>query len=119
MDLRRHMTMSEGGTGTSEATGDRLLVPLDGSDEASAALPYVTALATAGTQITLVVVIPGSEEVIGVGGGPGASDEPLAIQARDAMEQIATELRQTGLTVETVVMAGDPAANILEAADGV
>ena len=113
--------MSEGGT--SEATGDRLLVPLDGSEEAKAALPYAAALATPGTTFTLVMVIPDTAEVIGVGGELAASGEPLpdenAYRARDELEQIAAGLRQTGRTVETVVMAGDPAANILEAADGV
>jgi nucleotide-binding universal stress UspA family protein len=109
--------MSVGGTGTSEATGDRLLVPLDGSEEAKAALPYAAALATPGTTITLVTVIPGTAEVIGVGGELAASREPLpgaeAEQARKALEQVANGLRQTGHSVDTRVVAGDPAAAIL------
>src|SRR4051794_37230651 len=110
--------MSEGDTGTSAATSDRLLVPIDGSEQAMAALPYAAALATPGTTITLVGVLPDNAEVIGVGGELAASGEPApgegAYVARDELEQVAAGLRHTGHTVETVVMAGDPAANILE-----
>jgi nucleotide-binding universal stress UspA family protein len=114
--------MSEGDSGTSGATGARLLVPLDGSAEANAALPYATALATPGTEITLVTVLPGDVDVLGLG-GELASGEPRpgddAYKARDALERVAAGLRQSGHSVKTVVMAGDPAANILEAAEGV
>ena len=114
--------MSESDTGTSVATSDQLLVPLDGSEVAMAALPYAAALATPGTTITLVGVLPDNAEVIGVGGELAVSGEPQpgegAYQTRDELERVATGLRQTGHTVETVVMAGDPAANILEAAEG-
>ena len=113
--------MSEGGTDTSGAPSDRLLVPLDGSEEAKAALPYAVALATSGTQITLLTVIPGPTEVIGVGGelavsgDQAASDE--ANQTRAELEQVATGLRQSGHTVQTLVVSGDPAASIITTAN--
>jgi nucleotide-binding universal stress UspA family protein len=115
--------MSEGDTGASAATSDNVLVPIDGSEQAMAALPYAAALATPGTTITLVGVLPDTAEALGRGGELAASGEPLpgdgAYLARGELEQVATGLRETGHTVETVVMAGDPAANILEAANGV
>jgi nucleotide-binding universal stress UspA family protein len=115
--------MSEGDTGASAATSDNVLVPIDGSEQAMAALPYAAALATPGTTITLVGVLPDTAEVLGVGGELAASGETEpgdgAYLARGELEQVATGLRETGHTVETVVMAGDPAANILEAANGV
>ena len=48
--------MSEGASDTATAAAIRILVPLDGSPEASAALPYAAALATPGTEIVLLTV---------------------------------------------------------------
>jgi len=88
-----------------------------------AALPYAAALSSPGTTITLVGVLPESTKALDADDELAASGEPLpgegAYLAHDELEQVATGLRQTGHTVKTVVMAGDPAANILEAANGV
>ena len=50
--------MSEDTSDTATAAAIRILVPLDGSPEARAALPYAAALATPGTEIVLLTVVP-------------------------------------------------------------
>ena len=49
--------MSEHTSDTAADTAIRILVPLDGSPEASVALPYAAALATPGTEIILLTVV--------------------------------------------------------------
>jgi nucleotide-binding universal stress UspA family protein len=113
--------MSEAQTGTKGAAGDRLLVPLDGSEEAKAALPYAAALATPGTEIVLLTVVPAGGEVIGAGGELAVSDDALASvdadRARAELDTIAAGLRQTGHTVQTRVGSGEPAATIIATAN--
>ena len=93
--------MSEQTAGTESAMMTRILVPLDGSEEAKAALPYAMALATPGTEILLLTVVPGDD---------GAD------AARAALEQAAQPMRAAGHTVQTEVGVGDPAGRILESA---
>lgn len=88
----------------------RILVPLDGSARATGVLPHVGVVAAAlDSRLDLMQAIPG--------GGLGL-DDPLAFRlARadrlKALEEIAAELRETGLKVGTLVEPGDPPEAIL------
>ena len=98
----------------------RILIPLDGSGEALAALPYAQALATPGTEVILLTVVPVADEVIaGTGQMLVPADEMSAIeeeQAREAIEPIAERLRLAGHTVTVECTVGDPADRILDIA---
>jgi nucleotide-binding universal stress UspA family protein len=92
----------------SEDTGDlptaialRILVPLDDSPEARVALPYAAALATPGTEIVLLTVVPTATD---------------ADAARAGLETAAQHLRVAGQTVRTEVATGDPARRIVDMA---
>jgi len=98
------VSSEESTTGTVEA---RILVPLDGSEQARSALPYARALAGAKGTIILLTVVPSSEELATENGG-----EPL----QAALNVVAEEVRTAGQAVETQVLAGDPAQQIVAAA---
>jgi nucleotide-binding universal stress UspA family protein len=93
--------MSDDTSNTSTAAPMRILVSLDGSPEARAALPYAAALATPGTEIVLLTVVPS---------GAGAD------AARAGLETAAKRLRVAGPTVRTEVAVGDPARRIVDTA---
>ena len=93
--------MSENTSDTSTAAAIRILVPLDGSQEARAALPYATALATPGTEIILFTVVRAGTD---------------ADAARAGLETAAQRLRVAGQTVRIEVAAGDPAGCIVDMA---
>ena len=98
----------------------RILVPLDSSSEALAALPYARALATPGTELILLTVAPVADEVIaGTGQMLVPADQMSAIeeeQARSALEPVADGLRQAGHAVTVECAVGDPATRILDIA---
>jgi nucleotide-binding universal stress UspA family protein len=108
--------MSDGGA------MERILVPLDGSADARAALPYAQALATPGTELILLTVVPVADEVIaGTGQMLVPPDQMSAIEeerARTAIEPVAEGLRQAGHAVSVACAVGDPAARILDIAAG-
>jgi nucleotide-binding universal stress UspA family protein len=79
----------------------RILVPLDDSPEARVALPYAAALATPGTEIVLLTIVPTATD---------------ADAARAGLETAAQRLRVTGQTVRTEVATGDPARRIVDVA---
>lgn len=85
----------------------RVLAPLDGSEQSRSALPYAEALASPGSEIILLTVVPASGAL-----PPPDGEEPLP----DFLEDAAGALRAAGFTVETRVLAGDPAGHIVEAA---
>jgi nucleotide-binding universal stress UspA family protein len=93
--------MSENTSDTSTAAAMRILVPLDGSPETRAALPYAAALATPGTEIILLTVVPSDGD---------------ADAARAGLETAAQRLRVAGRTVRTEVAVGDPADRIVDTA---
>ena len=93
--------MSEHTSDTATAAADRILVPLDGSPEARAALPYAAALATPGTEIILLTVTRSSGD---------------ADAARADLETAAQRLRVAGQMVRTEVVVGNPARRIVDAA---
>ena len=92
--------MSEDRSGT-PAAAIRILVPLDDSPEARVALPYAAALATPGTEIVLLTVVPTATD---------------ADTARAGLETAAQHLRVAGQTVRTEVATGDPARRIVDMA---
>jgi nucleotide-binding universal stress UspA family protein len=83
----------------------KILVPLDGTAEASAVLTPVCALARAtGASLELLrVVAPGDHHALD--------------GAREALERAAEKLRRDGTVVSTTVRRGDPADQIVAAAD--
>ena len=93
--------MSEDTSDTSTAAAMRILVPLDDSPEASAALPYAAALATPGTEIILLTVVRSDAD---------------ADAARAGLETAAQRLRVAGQTVRTEVAVGNPARRIVDTA---
>jgi nucleotide-binding universal stress UspA family protein len=92
--------MSEQTSDTGTASAIRILVPLDSSAEARTALPYAAALATPGTEIVLLTVVPSRD----------------ADTARAGLETAAQRLRVAGLSVRTEVASGDPARRIVDTA---
>lgn len=84
----------------------RILLPLDGSDGAGAAIPYAAALAgPGGTIVLLTVISPGALTV-------EHGEAPLPA----AMNVAARELRAGGFSVETRVLTGKPADIIVQSA---
>jgi nucleotide-binding universal stress UspA family protein len=92
--------MSEETSDTATAA-NRILVPLDGSPEARAALPYAAALATPGTEIVLLTVTRSDGD---------------ADAARADLESAAQHLRVAGRMVRPEVAVGNPARCIVDAA---
>jgi nucleotide-binding universal stress UspA family protein len=97
---------------------NRILVPLDGSQEAQAAVPYALALAVPGTELILLTVISAADDDFGIGEAPAQADRmsAQAAAARDALEKEAQRLRGLGHTVQTEIAVGDPAQRILDTA---
>ena len=93
--------MTEQTTAAASAPFTTILVPLDGSPEASSALPYAMALATPGTELLLLTVV---------------RDEGGSEAARAALESIAERARVAGHDVRTEVSVGDPGGQILATA---
>lgn len=102
---------------------ERLLVPLDGSPLAEYAIPYLRALARPGAEVHLVEIVPEPSGYIGPFGAGCLSsadirryDEEAAHNYLETMEQA---LRTAGndLDIRTVIGFGDPAEEILRAAD--
>lgn len=93
--------MSENMSDPGKAAAIRILVPLDGSQEARAALPYAAALATPGTEIVLLTVVRSGAD---------------ADAARADLESAAQRLRVAGQTVRTEAAVGDPAQRIVDTA---
>ncbi len=92
-----------------------ILAPLDGSDLAASILDQVGTLARSyGARLLLLTVGPSLPVSL-----PRAQDIQLTLtfQAEAYLERISTTLAAYGLDVETVVCIGDPAVEILEAAE--
>lgn len=96
-----------------------ILVPLDGSRLAAAAVPYAATLARAwDARIRLLAVVEPLPEHAGM---PSAAarerDERQVTESTAYLESVATALRAQALTVATVIRHGDPAGNILAYAE--
>jgi len=97
----------------STAAISRILVPLDGSDTALAALAYATTFPGASlillqVSLDLTTLLP---EV-----SPNEIDE-VDTELRADLERIAAPLREAGIAVETLVEDGDPADRIVTVAE--
>jgi nucleotide-binding universal stress UspA family protein len=80
-----------------------ILVPLDGSPHAAAALPLARSMATATrSALHLLRVVPASQSA--------------ANEAASYLESIANELRSDGLSVDTMIGLGDAATEIVKVA---
>jgi nucleotide-binding universal stress UspA family protein len=105
-----------------EVHAPTLVVPLDGSGLADAALPFAGELAVAlGARIALVAVVPRPGQLVAGQGGAittyvGAEHAALEAEARAYLEAQAGRLRDVAV-VEMVVRHGAAAAEIVEAAE--
>jgi nucleotide-binding universal stress UspA family protein len=107
-----------------------LLVPVDGSAGAEAALPHVRALAERfGARVTIMRVTVAPETLIAEtsGGGPGAPDagpllDPMPVveaeqeEATEYLGHLGDTLRAAGLQVTTEAPEGTPAHTIVDRA---
>ena len=94
-----------------------LVVPLDGSELAEAALPFAREFAaTFGGQLVLVGVVPGPGYLVAAQGGVltyGAADyESLQADAETYLNGIASQLTADGVRVAVSVRCGIPAQQI-------
>jgi nucleotide-binding universal stress UspA family protein len=107
---------------------EKILVPLDGSDEAAAALPVATGLARQfGASLLLLEMVPDAAATLGLvaDAASGAMTDPNVFEAEvEAREQVAEgyvaataeQLSAEGLDVAFAVGAGSEGKGIVEAA---
>jgi nucleotide-binding universal stress UspA family protein len=99
-----------------------LIVPLDGSSLAEAAVPLARGLAKAlGGHIVLVGVIPTPGQLVAEQGGAigtyvGSDHARLESEAKEYLEAILRSLKASGLSADATVRQGKPAAEIGEVA---
>lgn len=113
------------------AEGKRILVGLDGSSWAEAALPYVEKIATAGnTTVVLMRVVPPAGKSTAEPPQNSTHDEAddrsgvevdADLRRHDSkaehyLADIAERLGQRGVTVETAIVSGEPAPVLIEQA---
>jgi nucleotide-binding universal stress UspA family protein len=95
-------------------TGGRILVPLDGSDLAAAAVPEAARSVAPGGHLVLATVLPPAASGTG---GTCPAGVPAHALAQHRLESVALELRRRGLRATAVVLtAGDPAAALVDLA---
>ena len=101
--------------GADEPGRRRILIPLDGSRRATAALPYAVAVACAtGARISLLAVVEPLHLRTGLPSAASLEDDGRHVAVSSAyLESVATPLRAQGLAVTTVVRHGNPAGEIL------
>jgi nucleotide-binding universal stress UspA family protein len=88
-----------------------VLVPLDGSSSAAAAIPTALELARAFlARLVLLRVLPSRE---GDAEPHKRDDDAQRIQAEGYLESLKRSLRTRGVRIESVVSRGDPASVIL------
>ncbi len=94
---------------------DEILVPLDGSELAASALPHAIELVRETGHLCLVRVVRPIEDSFGL----TVHDEAAAAidDARAALLQVATDLRREGVNVSWEIRFGEPASEILRAAE--
>ena len=93
----------------------RVLVPLDGSPEAEAILPFILQIAgPLDIDVVLLRVVPAVRESEESASGPGA--DVSAIDAQEYLAPLAVELRGRGVRVEAMVRRGPPPDEIIAAA---
>ena len=97
----------------------RILVPLDGSQRAAAAVPYAATLARAlDAPIGLLAVVAPFPDLPGVPSDDAIAGDDGRVAAVTAyLESVATALRAHDLVVRTAVRHGNPASAILSEAE--
>ncbi len=101
----------------------RILVPLDGSERASAALSLAAQLASPSSELVLGQVVPESRGIRDSIGNWRISTADMTRQLNDlaasnlAEAKLATESQYPGITISTAIRIGDPARGILQIAD--
>jgi nucleotide-binding universal stress UspA family protein len=98
-----------------------LVVPLDGSELAEAALPAAITLGLAlNGHVVCVGVLPPPGRLVASHGGavpyPEEAHAAQAAEARDYLETVVDRLRGAGLPAEFLVRTGDPAPEIAQVA---
>ena len=94
---------------------DRILLPLDGSEQAEAALPYAVALHRAfGSRIVLLRVVEANAD------RPGLFSESMGwrlaeAEGRSYLEQVARRVKELGIEPTLDVVSGNPSEEILDA----
>lgn len=99
----------------------RILVPLDGSEVGEQVIPHARALAHDGSDLVFLRVVPEAEPVRGLHGKDVVSaEELLKLQEDNARLELTDAATRwagvLGSSPEIEVVAGDPAAQILEVA---
>lgn len=96
----------------------RLLLPLDGSQEAEAILPVTASLAilTGGSVRLLRVVAPAPASQVPVYHQDGASEEAVAraLDAQRYLDRIAEQLNRSGVYADTKVLFGEPVSDVVQ-----
>lgn len=92
---------------------DKILVPLDGSALAEAAIDRALEIAAPATTIML---LRAAEAAKFPGVDPTDAQVAVVREAEEYLESVAERLRRQGVTVETTVWYGPPAPAITEAA---
>ncbi len=94
---------------------NEILVPLDGSELAKSALPHAIELVGETGHLCLVRVVRPVDDSFGL---TDHHEAATAIDdARSALLQVATDLRREGVNVSWEIRFGDPASEILRAAE--
>lgn len=106
---------------------NKVLVPLDGSKLAECVLPYVEELATHGVAEEVILAsvterVKGYRVISDYGGAVGERLAPEAAgkketQAQKYLNRVAKGLKDKGIKVETLVLIGNPAEEIVLYAD--
>lgn len=101
-----------------------MLVTLDGSPRSEAVIPHVIDLARSmKSEITLLRIVDAVNSDWSERGALGkdrtatAPQSLFAEQARSYLDHVAAQMRKSGLTVHTVVRQGQPAKQIIDAAN--
>jgi nucleotide-binding universal stress UspA family protein len=95
---------------------EKVLVPLDGSPVAEAALPVATDLVKQNPGAT-VTLLRAAEAPTLPGADPVAPQVMAVREAEDYLETVARRLVRDGVKVKTSVWYGPPASSIVEAAE--
>lgn len=101
----------------------KILIPLDGSENGEAALPYVKELAgKIESEVTLLQVVEAGQHVRTVGGldyilFPEQELEHLKAEAKRYLRKVRGKLKNTKATVKSVVNVGHAAQEIIKFAD--
>lgn len=102
---------------TQATKATRILVPVDGSDLAEQAIAYASALAGPSSKLFLLRVVPHAEAIKSIWGGVVATEAQVEGMSAEAAQQDlerAASVVKCDCTVETEIVTGDPADQIIQ-----